>query len=770
MLQNYIKTITRNILRNKMFSIINIAGMAIGLMCTLFLLLWVRTETSYDKFHNNANRLHRVAFNYKPLDVQRYTQAGALAYHLKDNFEEITHACNMVDQECKIAFNEKGFFQKGIYTDSDFFSMFTFPFAAGNASTAFSDPRSVVLTQEMKEKIFGSQEAVGETVKLNDNTLLQVTGVLQPFPGNTDIEFDFLVPFELNAQYWNHFNSKNSNTYVMLDKKASYQDVSDKIAGVMDQFQPTWENTLFLQPLVRDHLHPVFGSSPIIYVYIFSSIAFIVLLLACINFMNLSTAQADKRSKEIGIRKVIGSTRSMLAKQFLGESLLYSIFAMILAIALVKLLLPVFNNLLNLNIMFSFDPVFYIGLVVMTIFTGLCAGSYPALYLSTLVPQSILKRTNTRQRKFQIRQVLVLVQFILSIAFIAAILIISNQLSFIQNKELGFTKENMLVVKTQGDLGNQGQLLKQKLLELDQIKNVTFSHNNLTNWNVTGPLKANDTKDKLVIEYGYNWVDMDFAETLDLKMAEGRFFSKEFSTDMQDAVVINKKAAELLGFDDPIGQTIESWFGQKGKIIGVIQDYHTTSLHFDMMPFILYPTEQSQNMLIRMNPGNISKTIDLIQQTIHEIVPDDPFYFNFLDESINSMYRLEQRTGKLVMISAILAIFISCLGLFGLVTFAAERRVKEFGVRKILGASLINVSMIIANEFTGWIIIANIIAWPATWYAMHKWLQNFAYKIDLTIWPFLFAGLAALAIAMLTVSFQTIKTARTNPVNSLRYE
>lgn len=771
MFKNHLKIALRNMLKYKSFSFINIAGLGIGLACAILILLWVLNELSYDRFHQHADQLYRVAFTYRPQSINNYYQPGALAEHLKQKFPEFTHATYINEGEHKLTFNHHGFFERGLFADPDFFAMFSFPIIRGEAQSVFQAPNSIVITRRLAQKIFGNEEAMGKTLTLNDQTELRVTGIIEDIPPNTHFRFDFLIPSKLYESALKTWHAKTGFVYVMLAPESDYRNASRKISGVIDEINPQWENTLFLQPLVADHLYPIYGSRPVLYVYIFSTIAVIVLLIACINFMNLSTARAEKRHKEIGVRKVVGSSRWQLVIQFLAESLCYSFMALGLALLLVEILLPYVNTILDVQLQPQFSIRMAGGLILLTGVAGILSGSYPAFYLSSFTARQILQNMRQKSGKHaSFRKLLVIVQFSLAILFIISVLTIKRQLDYVKNKDLGFNKEHVILLQTRGELQNKTQAVKSRLLQNDRVNNVTVSDNDFLNWTNSGPIQWEGMPADAMIELGYNGVDEDFLQTFHMQMAQGRFFSKSFATDKDEAFIINEAAVKAMGLADPVGREVTSWFGRKGRIVGVIKDYHTAALHQGLQPFALMPKESGNYLCIRIKPDRIPQTLDEIQAAVKEIVPDDPVQIKFLDETIDSVYKTDQRTQRLILFSTVLAVLVACLGLFGLAAFIAEQRTKEIGIRKVLGASVFGVLELLAKDFTKWILLANIIAWPLAWLAMNKWLQNFAYRVDLPVWPFVLAGFSALAIAMFTVSIQAVKAALANPVQSLRYE
>ena len=802
MLKNYLKITFRNMKRHKGFSLINISGLAIGMACTILILLWVQYELSFDRFHENADQLYQAVYKFEDQEVYGRYLPGPLAALLKEEYPDIIDSTTYKPWEKKISFGTKSFFGTGSYVDPSFFEMFTFPFAKGDPKTAFSEPHSVVITEDLADKFFGSEDPLGKTLTyyvFSKGTDLKITGVIENIPQNSHMRFDFLIPYEIGYDWMKTWSNNAVHTYVLLHEGSSWQDVSNKISGVLNKHIPNSKvkADLYLYPLKKLHLFALEGGGLITYVYIFSVMALVVLLIACINFMNLSTARSEKRFKEIGIKKDIGSSRPQLVNQFLSEAVVLSLLALFLAILAVKLFLPSINAMLGVELKFLYSLVFILSLFGMALLTGIASGSCPAFFLSTIQPAAILKgqlssmivlkkkgsqRSTARQKGSFLRKLLVVAQFSLSIFFIICVLGINKQLTYIRNRDLGFDKEHVVVFQAEGELKQRSQTIKDELLKNPDIQNVTFSAFSLTDWesavsgrdlNWTG--KKTD-KDFLL---GNNYVDYDYLNTFNMKMAEGRFFSKEFATDASDACVVNEAAVKAMDMDEPIGKKIVWSSGAQNEnprtIVGVIADFNTQSLHQEIRPFVLMPIENIQQYMsnyicIKLNSDNIPRSLGFIESKIRAFVPDDPFIYHFLDEKIDSLYRTEQLTGKLARYITFLAIFISCLGLFGLASFSVERRTKEIGVRKVLGASVSKIILLLTKDFSKWVVLANIIAWPAAWFAMNKWLRNFAYRTDIGIWIFLFSASLALVIALLIVCFQSLKAALADPIDSLRYE
>ncbi len=772
MIKSFFKITLRRIINHPTYSVINILGLAIGLTCFIVIMLWVKNENSYDKFHENADRLFQVAFTNETGDYHGYYQTGTLAGYLKQNFPEILHSTSFNGGQCKIAAENKGFYCIGSFADSSFLKMFSFPFIFGDATTSLIKPHSVVITKSLSLKLFGNENSIGKLVKINEGSDYTVTAVIKDIPATSQMKFDLLMPVCDEQDWMKTWNSKWTQTYVMLQDKGQFKDVNQKISGVMNLFQPSWKNTLYLTPFTNRHLLDINGGGLITYIWIFSGMALIILLLACVNFMNLSTSRTELRHKEIFIKKIAGLRRSHLSAQFLIEALFIAFISLLISLVLVKVSLPLVNNLLNTNLNIELNISTILSLLLVTLFTGIIAGSYPAFYLSTIMPKQNLLKTNHKSgtKNIKLKNALVVFQFTISVFFISCTFLVSNQIQFLQSKDLGMKKENIIKLTTIGKLNEKAVELKQELLKNPGIENISVSNNDLTSWNTSGPLEWDGRDKSQLIEIGYNWVDDDFLETFKLKMKEGRFFSKNFTSDQSASFILNEKAVSYLGLKNPVGMKVESWFGVEGTIIGIVKDFNTTSLHDELGPISLLSADRGNYMFIAVNGNNVTKTLGFIEQKVKELVPDDPFEHQFLDDHINNLYKTEALTSKIANVLTVLAIIISCLGLFGLALSTLEQRTKEIGIRKVNGAKISEILFLLNKDFLKWVAIAFVIATPVAWYAMNKWLESFAYKTTLSWWIFALAGLLALGIALLTVSWQSWRAARRNPVEALRYE
>ncbi len=786
---NYLKVAIRRIKREKGYTFINIVGLAIGMACTILIFLWVQDQRSFDRFHENADQICRVYYTNELFEGSAIYLPGPLTEYLKDNYPEIIDATNYKHWKRKVAFGNKSYLSTGSYVDPSFFEIFTFPFIKGNPQTALDKPHSIVITEDLADKFFGDDNPLGKTISyyvFSKKIDLEVTGVIQNVPPNSHLQFDFLIPYEIGYDWMKTWNNNSGWSYVMLNPNSSYQEVSRKISGVLEIHRPESRYVLHLQPLKRIHLYLPRGVGQIVYVYIFSVMSLIVLLIACINFMNLSTARSEKRFKEIGIKKVVGSNRTQLIKQFLTESIVMAIMGIVLALFLVQAILPSINAMLGAHLTLSFTGKFIVIMMAIALLTGLLAGGYPAFFLSAIHPVVIIKGQFSTKKSgtkgASLRKMLVVAQFAFSIFFVICVVVIHQQMDYIRNRDLGFDKEHVVVVESMGELKQRNQIVKEELLQFPEVQGVTFGAFSPFNWESSeGSIGMSWTGKTTELEFviGQNYVDYDYTDTLGLEMVRGRFLSQDFPADASESCVVNEAAVMAMGMEDPIGKKIIWSPGTEREgsrtIVGVVRDFNTQSLHAEIKPFVLLPLERySQGMsnflYIKIRSENIAQTIGHIGAKIREIVPNDPFVHYFLDEEMNKLYGNEQLTGKLTQYVSFLAIFISCLGLLALASFSVERRTKEIGIRKVLGSSVPQIIFMLTKDFTKWVLLANIIAWPLAYFALTKWLANFAFRIGIEWWIFLLAGAMALVIAIIIVSYQTIRAAAADPIKALRYE
>ncbi len=789
MISNYFKIAFRNIWRHKGYSFINIFGLAIGLACCLLILLWVQDELSYDSFHANANNLYRVE--------QDQVYSGR-KYHVnvtpwpcgpgwEDEIPEVVAATRY--GWCggrPFDYNGKTFIEGDVQAvDPAFFTIFDFPLRYGDPVTVINDPYSLVLNFETAEKYFGNENPIGKVITVDNEHQLTVTGVLEKTPHNSIIQPVILVTMDFARtldRYNEGWGNNSIRTYLLLDDQADLVTVDNKLTEVVNNHRDDESPTQFMAaPLTDVHLHAYFGFSDggqaVIYIYVFSIIAAFVLLIACINFMNLATARSAGRAREIGIRKLVGAQRSRLIYQFMGESVILAVLSALIAISFVYLLLPVFNEIASKNIpsIALLGKNFILGLFLITVITGLVAGSYPALFLSAFQPLKVLKGNLSTGRSQTLRKILVIFQFSLSIILTISTMIIYQQLNYMRTKDLGFNQKQVISVGIRGDIGKSYPALRLEIAQLPQVLGVTASSDRPTSiGSNSGGADWGGKDPDLSLIVGMTSVDFDYIETMDMKILAGRAFSREFPSDQADtrnmAFIINETFAKIIDKESIIGENL-SFAGSEGPIIGVVQDFHFRSVHRVIDPLAIFiAPEWFGVMLIRLAPGDVTTSLAAVEEAWQRVLPGFPMDYRFLDEDFEWMYRAETGLSQLVKYFSILAIIIACLGLFGLASFTAEQRTKEIGIRKVLGASATNLVLLLSNQFTKWVLIANVIAFPIAYLILSKYLENYAYRIDLGVGPFLLAGVLALVIALVTVTTQAVKAATANPVEALKYE
>ncbi len=780
MFKNYITIAIRNILRQKGYSFINIFGLAVGLASVILILLWVKFEFSYDHPHKNLDRIYRLGQTqfYTSGPLNTFSMPGPLSAAVKENFPEIEDAFRFSYSGMILRYEEKKFSEEIVYADKELFSVLTVDFIAGDPNAIFDDYFSVVISEKIAKKYFGSGDAIGKVLKFSSNKNFKVSGVYKDIPLNTSLRFDVCIPFEhlekdrdTKLEYgWNSFG-----TYVLLKEGVAFEDANSKLQHFYPVASERPESTveLWLWPLTKIHLYRYSGGGMINTIYMFILIASIILIIACINFMNLATARSVKRSKEIGLRKVMGANRKHVVNQFIGESIFTSFLSLFVAILLVSLILPSFNLFTEKELVFSFaDPIIVGGLLALTLFTGLIAGSYPALYLSSFKPIVVLKGFVSKGKSgAMFRKVLVVFQFTLSIVLIIGTIIIFKQLSFIQDRDIGLQNDNVIFIKMKGGVNEKFEVLKPILLTNPKIEYVsrTSSLPFMVGSN-TGSISWDGKAEEEDILIGFSSVDYDFEKTMGMNMAEGRYFSDEYGTD-SSTVVINENAAKVMGLENPVGSWLSWGEGSRFTIIGVVKDYNFEHMSQEISPLAIFKApEYCQFILIKLNKSDVKATIASIEEKWDEVFPNYPFAYTFMEERYREMYTREEKTGELFKYFAFLAIFISSLGLFGLTSYLAEQKTKEIGIRKVLGSSVSGIVKIMSKEFIRLIIIANIIAWPLTWFLGSKMLDMYAYRTKMSIFIFIGATVISFLIAFLTISYQSIKAGRSNPIDALRYE
>lgn len=788
MLKNYLLVAFRNLTRNKSFSFINIFGLALGMVCSLLIMLWVVDEKSVENFHANGDRLFAVYENqfYDGKIVSGYFTPGLLADELKKNIPEIEMATGEAwADERTFEANEKIIKEKGIYAGEDFFRMFTYPLLQGDVNHMLNTPASIAISRHMANNFFGSPEkAMGQTLRMQDTRDLTVSAVYEDLPNNTLQQFDYVCSWHLaiiNNEYYKHWVNNSPQTLVLLRKDANAAQVEKKIRYFLNKYNPiiskSFKIELGLQPFRDLYLYSNIKDGKIVggrieYVRLFSLVAVFILLIACINFMNLTTARSSKRAKEIGVRKVTGAVRGSLIGQFIGEAILVAFLAVTLALVLLYILLPYFNQLTEKQIGFPAQSwQFWLSLAGLTLVTGIISGSYPALYLSGFRPITVLKGTlKVGHLAAYFRKGLVVFQFALSIMLIVGTIIVSDQVNYIQNKNMGINRRNLVYLEVEGELRSKYNLFKEQALQLPGVQAVSrmtetpldLNSNTGVDWEGKDPS----------ISPVFNWgsVGYDFFSTMQAEMVQGRAHSKQFGNDSL-GYILNETALKRIGYKDPIGKPF-TLSGSRGTIIGIVKDFNFNSLHNPILPLVLHLGETSSwgTILIRIDPAKGQQALAGLESLSKKINPKFPFSFQFSDEEYKRLYYSELTIQKLSRWFAGLAIIISCLGLLGLAMFTAEQRTKEIGIRKILGASIQSLFTLLSKDFLLLVMAAFIIACPVAWWAMHTWLQDFEYRTPITVWSFLLAGGAALLIALCTISFQAFKAAFANPVKSLRTE
>ena len=798
MFKNFFKTAFRNLLRNKIYAFINIAGLSIGLACAMLIILYVKDEMSYDRFHSNVGNIYRVVTQSVDKKGVKGRKDGNTGYfqgpRFTQNTPEIQSFVRIQSNSIDMKMGTEIKSQDMLYVDSSFFSVFSFPLISGNPKTCLQDPHSIVLSEDAAKRHFGNKDAVGKIVMLKKDTTFEpytVTAVTKKCPQNSSIQFEVLLPFIMpaneasNSENWFNFFL---NTFVVLNPNANVQAVNAKMQRIYkaeskealklinEKFGPIdFDNDYFLQPFIDMHLNTELpaqnglnnASNPV-YSYILSGIALFILLIACINFVNLTVARSVKRAKEIGIRKVVGSNRQQLILQFLGESFFLCILAFGFAIILVLLILPVFNDLSNKALALSYllDVRLIAGYIVLFLITGLLAGFYPALVLSGYNPvETLYSRFNLAGKNY-LQKSLVVLQFALASFLIIATFTIYAQFNYLTTEKLGYDDSNLVVVNKSGIKHEQAKLFKNELMKYPEILGV--APKNGGRWGTVAKI-ANDS----TIQFTYETVDESYLSLLKMQLAQGRNFSTDYPSDSINSVLVNESFVKKAGWKKPIGEIVNFWYDNKNySVVGVVKDYHYASLNEEIGPelFTMKHTNDFGTFFIKIKPNSETQSLKAIQKTFKQLFPLSPYSYEFKELQNRNSYEAEAKWKQIMLFAAILTIFISCIGLFGLSVLSAEKRNKEIGIRKVLGASVNAIVTILSKDFLKLVCIALLIAIPSAWIAAIKWLENYPYRISLSWWLFASAAILVVGIALITVSFQAIKTAIANPVKSLRTE
>jgi len=806
MLKNYFKTAWRNLMKHKTFSFINIAGLSIGIAVCFIIMMYVQDELSFDRFNKNADRIVRVVFK-ADINGGKIFEANVMppvAQAMKNDYPEVQDATRLqVAGAPKITYKNKSFKDDEMaFVDPNFFNIFTLPLIEGDAKTALQQPNTIVISKAIAKKYFGKEDPLGKTLTFPDDkdAAFKVTGVIDKVPANSHFHFDlFASMLSLDDAKSDSWMGSNFFTYLLLKKGADYKKLESKLPGMVEKYMgPQIQQSMgislkqfitkgnhlgfALQPLASIHLysHANYELSPggnAMYVYVFGAIAIFMLLIACINFINLSTASASQRAKEVGVRKVIGSGKMQLVKQFLIESGLLVFIALFISYLLVQFALPFFNNIAGKDLHFGFNIKIILAFIGLGLLVSLIAGLYPAFYLSSFKPIEVLKgKFIAANKSFGLRSSLVVFQFFISVALIIGTITVWQQMKYIQNKNLGYDKEQLLTIPNSYALGKNEEVYKQEMLNDPRIVNATMS-----SYKPAGPSSGSNAlafplgHDNEIMRTQEYHVDENYIPTFEMKMVNGRNFSKAFTTD-STAMIINETAAKAFGWNDltAVGKTIVRQNSTRGNdvpfhIIGVVKDFNFQSLHEPITP-LLMTLAPDFGLIFKVKTAGIKGLLATMKTKWGQFNTEEPFTFTFMDDLYNKTYAAEQNTGTILNIFALLTILVACLGLFGLATYTAEQRTKEIGIRKVLGASVTSVTKMLSKDFIKLVFIACIIAFPLSWWAMNKWLQSFAYRINISWWIFLVAGVAAILIALITVSFQAIKAAMANPVDSLKNE
>jgi putative ABC transport system permease protein len=795
MIKNYLKIALRNIKKHKGYSFINIAGLVVGMTCCILILLWVQDELGYDRYHENAGRIYRItyaeeigdAFDHYALPPFAAAPAFAAEVPGIKAYTRLWQRTGLI-KHAENNFDERNIF----YVDKDFFKIFSHSFIEGDPTTALENPGSIVLTQDMAEKIFGNKPALGEILNLNADGDLVVTGVVENVPRNSHFHFNYLVSINTiqgrRAEYLDAWLVIAGWSYLLLDENAEAKIIEAKMAPVVENH--TGEDArkygtkmfYYLQPLTDIHLKSklegeIEGNGDIRYVYVFSLIAAFILLIACINFMNLSTARSAKRGKEVGLRKVLGAYKKRLVVQFLTESIGFAFVSMILAINLVWFLIPAFNSLTGKEITMTslLSAAVVVGSLILVVFTGIAAGSYPAFYLSSFQPiDTIRQKLQRGSGRSGLRNALVILQFAISVALIISTFVVLSQLNYMKNQKLGFRKEQVLAMYIRGQgIAQQFEAFKNELKKDAGILEASYSNGIPGRTEAVLTTFLEGQPDNVSFTFDYVFSDYDFLKTYEIDLVQGRDFSRDFGTDGEGAFLINETALSKLGWgEEALGKKIGYSREVMRPIVGIVKDFHYRSLKQVIGPLAIFLRPRQDTYLsIKMNTNDISRTLSHIEKTWNTFEKERRFEYFFVDENFDALYHSEERLSQIITFFAIIAIFVACLGLFGLASYTAEQKTKEIGIRKVLGASVGSIVFQLSRNFIKWVLVANVVAWPLTYFVLNSyWLSHFPFRIPLSLLTFAAAGLMALSIAMMTVSFQSIKAALANPVDSIRYE
>jgi putative ABC transport system permease protein len=794
MIRNYIQITLRTARRNKLYTAINLFGLVLSLACSMLILIYLRYETCYDKYHDNAGSLFRVVQQspgnyYMDTDMYVWTQ-GPFAGMLKESFPEVIRAARVEGDGWQISlshedksFNENRFY----FTDPDMLSMFSFPLIKGDPATALNEPFSLLVTQSAAERYFGGEDPYGKIVNYNNSHDFRITGVLEDVPSNSHFHFDFLASFSsldqiVGGRSLQSWQGSNHATYIQTTPGADASSLEARIPEQVRNFHPKFSNRYILQPLAGIHLGgnipgELAQNSHIKYIYIFGAVALFILVIGCFNAINLSTARAAVRAREVGVRKVVGAGRKDLIRQFLGESVVLALVAFALSLAAVHALVGWFGGLMGRDLTYNLfrNADLSLGFFGLALLVGISSGLYPAFLLSSFHPVKVLrgKPGGGTLKGSAFRRAFVVAQFVISTALIISSVVVFRQMEYIRTKDWGFDKEQVLIQRINRDntyfLEHVGAF-KAELLRHPGIANVStssFLPSDIRSGDM--PTWEGKTTEKGVLFHNLR-ADSRFLDLYDIELLEGRMFRDDFPTDRESAYIVNETAVRVMGMDDPIGKEF-GYNYRRGQIIGVVKDFHFVPLHLKIRPLAIHLAPgRIRYLSIKVRPKDFRETLSFIRASWKNFSPGFPFEVAFVDQEVNNKYLAEQQMSRTFTTFTFMAIFLACIGLFGLVSFLVERRTKEIGIRKVIGAPVSRILVLVTKDFVLWVLLANLIAWPAAYLAMHTWLQGFAYRIELGVGTFLLGTLLTLTIALLTMSYQSIRAASSDPVRALRYE
>jgi putative ABC transport system permease protein len=793
MIKSYLLLAIKHLKKQRVFSIINILGLTVGITCCFLIFLFIFNELSYDKFHKNGKDIYRIMrlgkLNGNEIPYVSPAYATAL---VNDYPDAIKQAVRVMPDNDLITYNNISFNEKNIYiVDSNFFQFFSFKLTKGNAATVLNDPKSIVLTETTAKKYFGNDDPIGKVVELNKDDQLKVTGICEDVPVNSHLQFDMVIPInvlrsKVSPDWYTQFPSNNMFTYVQLNSAVDPEQLQKRFPDFMNKYLGEYYASAgFKMDLIIKPLNQIYFAADAFdnvkhgnkkMVYIFMSIAILILIIACINFINLATARATDRSKEVGLRKVLGALRRQLVSQFMLESVSFAIVASLLSLGLLQVLMPAYNNLLGYELpSYWTNPWLYVFVLGVIMVVGILAGSYPALLLSSFSPIESLKgKLRHGKGGAFFRKALVVFQFGISVLLIISVVVIMNQMNYVRNTDLGFDKEQSMIVKFDNlQISERKEQFKNELLKIPAVQTVSLMSGEPGGFHDSYSFETEAKPDERM-SLSTEFTDLNFVKTLGLKIIAGRDFSESFGLDSTEAVLINRTAASKLGYTPE--QAVGKWIRNLSRdslrrtIVGVVEDYHYLSLKDPIGGLVISPGRDRRLALIKLKTGDLRSVINDIKKVYASAAPAYPFEYNFLDERFDQLYRAEARQGKVFGIFSLIAIFIACLGLFGLASYTAIKRTKEIGVRKVLGSSVQNIVLLLSKDLLKPVLVGTAIAIPVGYYAMNKWLEGFAYRISFRWWMFAVAVVVAVSIALLTVGFQAVKAAIANPIKSLRTE